>query len=111
MLSYNKLKDRSRDFLAATGVTLDEFQQLLPAFQDAYAQRYPSELTRTGTPRQRRPGGGAKGVLQHWEDKLLFILVSQKTNPLQTMHALQFNLRQAQANYWMHQFLPVLQQA
>jgi hypothetical protein len=111
MLSYNTLKDRPRDFLAATGLTLDEFQQLLPAFQDAYAQRYPSELTRTGTPRQRRPGGGAKGVLQHCEDKLLFILVYEKTNPLQTMQALQFNMSQPQANYWIHQLLPVLRQA
>lgn len=75
MLSYNKLKDRSRDFLAATGLTLDEFQQLLPAFQGAYEQRYPYELTRTDKPRQRRTGGGAQGVLQHFEDKLLFILV------------------------------------
>ena len=111
MLSYNKLKDRPRDFLAATGLTPDEFQQLLPAFQDAYAQRYSSELTRIGTPRQRRPGGGTKGVLQHFEDKLLFILVYQKTNPLQTMHALQFAMSQPQANYWIHQLLPVLQQA
>ena len=82
MLSYNTLKDRPRDFLAATGLTLDEFQQLLPTFQDAYAQRYPYELTRTGKPRQRRRGGGAKGSLQRFEDKLLFILVDQKTNPL-----------------------------
>src|SRR5215467_11676235 len=111
MLSYNKLKDRSRDFLAATGLTLDEFQQLLPAFQSAYEQRYPYELTRTGKPRQRRRGGGAKGLLRHFEDKLLFILVYQKTNPLQTMHAWQFNMSQPQANYWIHQLLPVLRQA
>jgi hypothetical protein len=111
MLSYNKLKDRPRDFLAATGLTLDEFQQLLLAFQGAYEQRYPYELTRTGAPRQRRTGGGAKGVLQRFEDKLLFILVYQKTNPLQTMHALQFNMSQPQANYWIHQLLPVLRQA
>src|SRR5262249_22026414 len=111
MLSYNKLKDRPRDFLAATGLTLDEFQQLLPAFQGAYAQRYPYKLSRTGTPRQRRTGGGAKGVLQRFEDKLLFILVYQKTNPLQTRHALQFNMSQPQANYWLHQILPVLHHA
>jgi hypothetical protein len=111
MLSYNKLKDRSRDFLAATGLTLDEFQQLLPAFQRAYAPRYPYELTRTGTPRQRRRGGGAKGILQHFEDTLLFILVYQQTHPLQTLHALQFTMSQPQANYWIHQLLPVLRQA
>jgi hypothetical protein len=111
MLSYNTLKDRPRDFLAVTGLTLAEFQQLLPAFQDAYAQRYPLDLTRTGTPRQRRAGGGAKGVLPRCEDNLLFILVYQKTHPLQTLHALQFDLSQPQANYWIHQLRPVLQHA
>jgi hypothetical protein len=88
MLSYNKLKDRPRDFLAATGLTSEEFQKLLPAFQAAYDQQYPNELTRAGKPRQRRVGDGAKGMLPRFEDKLLFILVYQKTNPLQTMHAL-----------------------
>jgi len=38
-------------------------------------------------------------------------LVYQKTNPLQTLHALQFDLSQPQANYWIHQLLPVLQHA
>ena len=85
MLSYNKLKDRSRDFLAATGLTLDEFQQWLPALQSAYEPRYPYELPRTGTPRQRRRGGGAKGIWQHFEAKLLFIVVYPKTKPLPTM--------------------------
>jgi hypothetical protein len=94
-----------------TSLTLDEFQQLLPAFQEAYEQRYPSELTRTGKPRQRRAGGGAKGVLQNFEGKLLFILVYQKTHPLQTLHALQFGMSQPQANYWIHHLLPVLKQA
>jgi hypothetical protein len=111
MLNYDTLKDRPRDFLAATSLSLDEFHQLLPAFQDAYVQRYPHELTRTGKPRQRRTGGGAKGVLQHLEDKLLFILVYQKTHPLQTMHALQFAMSQPQANDWIHHLLPIVQQA
>ena len=111
MLSYDMLKDRPRDFLAATSLTLGEFHQLLPAFQEAYAQRYPQELTRAGKPRQRRVGGGAKGVLPRVEDKLLFILVYQKTHPLQTMHALQCAMSQPQAHYWIHHLLPLLQQA
>ena len=90
MLSCNKLKDRLRDFLAATGSTLAEFQKLLPVFRAAYDKQYPYELTRTGTPRQRRVGGGVKGMLSNCEDKLLFILGYQRTNPLQTMHAWQF---------------------
>jgi hypothetical protein len=45
------------------------------------------------------------------EDKLLFILVYQKTNPLQTMHGLHFGLSQPQSNSWMHRLLPVLRRA
>ena len=50
MLSYDKLKDRPRDFLAATGHTLEEFTQLLPAFRAAYDTLYPPHLTCEGTP-------------------------------------------------------------
>ncbi len=78
----------------------------MPAFRAAYERRYPLERTREGKARQRRAGGGAKGALPNVEDKLLFILVYQKTNPLQTMQALQFNLSQPQANFWIHQLLP-----
>ena len=109
MLSYNKLKDRPRDFLAATSLTPAEFQQLLPAFQAACDKPYPHKLTRAGQPRQRRVGGGAKGILSNCEDKFLFILGYQRANPLQTMHAWRFDLSQPQAHYWMHQLLPVLQ--
>jgi hypothetical protein len=111
MLSYNQLKDRPRDLLAATGLTAEEFEQLLPAFETAYKTLYPPQHTRTGHARQRQAGAGAKGKLPSFADKLLFILVYQKTNPLQTMHGLQFSLSQAQSNYWIHHLLPVLQQA
>src|SRR5712691_10899412 len=111
MLSYNTLKDRPRDFLAATWLTREEFEQLLPAFQAAYEKRYPPELTREGKPRLRRAGGGATGTLQSFADKLLFILVYQKTNPLRTMQGLHFGLSQPQANFGLHHLLPVVQQA
>lgn len=111
MLSYDKLKDRTRDFLAATGLTLEEFHKLLPAFRAADEKRYPPERTREGKARRRHTGGGAKGALPTWEDNLLFSLVYQKTNPLQTRQAVQFKLSQPQANFWIHQVLPVLQQA
>jgi hypothetical protein len=107
MLIYNKLKDRPRDFLAATGVTLEECAKLLPAFEAAYAQRYPPELTRDGTPRQRRAGGGAKGMRPSCAEKLLFILVSQQTTPLQTMQGWHCGLSQPQAHFGLHHLCPV----
>src|SRR5882672_4175135 len=105
MLTYTTLQDRPREFLAATGLTHAEFMRLLPAFATAYALLYPSEKTLEGKPRQRRAGGGATGALPHMEDKLLFLLVFQKT------HRLQFQLSQPQTNYWIHHLLPVLQHA
>jgi hypothetical protein len=111
MLTYQQLKDKPRDFLAATGHTVAEFEQLLPAYQTAYEHRYPSDLTLAGKERQRQPGGGSKGVLDQAEDRVLFILIYLKTNPLQTMHGLQFGLSQSQANYWIHHLLPVVQVA
>jgi len=111
MLRYNELKTKSRAFLASTGLKLDEFEQLLPAFRAAYEKKYPPERTQEGTPRQRQFGGGAKGALPEIEDKLFFILVYQKTNPLQTIQGLHFGMSQPQANFWIHRLLPVLQQA
>ena len=111
MLTYAALKDRPRELLAATGLTHEEFARLLPAFAAAHAGVYPLDKTLEGQARQRQVGGGVKGALPRMEDKLLFILVYQKTNPLQTMHGLQFGLSQPQTHYWIHQLLPVLQQA
>ena len=111
MLTYTTLHDRPREFLAATGLTHDEFARVLPAFATAYAVLSPPDKTWEGKERQRQRGGGAKGGLPHMEDKLLFILVYQKTNPLQTMHGLPFDLSQPQTHYWMHHLLPVLQRA
>ena len=111
MLTYAALQNRPREFLAATGLTHDEFARVLPAFAAASAVLYPPDKTWQGKVRQRQRGGGATGGLSQMEDKLLFILVFQKTHPLQTMHGLQFELSQSQTNYWIHHLLPVLQRA
>jgi hypothetical protein len=111
MLTYSTLQDRPREFLAATGLTHVEFARVLPACAAAYAVLYPPDKTWEGQVRQRQGGGGAKGGLPPMEDQLLFILVYQKTNPLQTMPGLPCELRQPPTNYWMHHLLPVLQRA
>jgi len=111
MLRYNQLKDSRKEFLAATGLYPEEFERLVPVFKEKYNAYDPADQTKEGKPRQRRVGGGTKGKLQLDEDKLLFILVYQKTYPIQTMHGLQFELSQPQVNYWVHRLLPVLQES
>jgi Helix-turn-helix of DDE superfamily endonuclease len=91
-------------------ISVEEFQKLPPAFESAYEKCYPSHQTLSGKQRHRA-GGGAKGLLNGFADRLLFILIYEKTNPLQTMHGLQFGLSQPQTNDWIHQLLAVLQQA
>jgi hypothetical protein len=39
MLTYEQLQTRPRELLAATGLRVEEFAQLLPAFETAYATR------------------------------------------------------------------------
>jgi hypothetical protein len=111
VLTYAKIKSNRRKFLALTGLTPKEFQMLLPAFERAYARRYPSTKTRAGTARKRKAGGGRKSVLDAPEQKLLFALVYLKAYPLQVMVGEVFELSQSSANYWIHHLLPVLQQA
>lgn len=112
MITYAQLKENPKDFLAATGLTVKEFEQLLPVFEkklDSVA--VPLTQTKKGHPRKRKQGAGPKERLQSVADKLLFILIYQKTYPLQTMQGLQFGLSQPRTNYWVHFLLPILQQS
>jgi hypothetical protein len=111
MLQYLELKKKPREFLAATGITDEEFQALLPTFEKCYQLALPQKPKPTRKRKQRARGGGRQGKLPKISDKLLFILVYQKTFPLQVMHGLQFGLSQGQVNHWIHRLLPVLQQS
>jgi hypothetical protein len=111
MLKYVELKEKPKEFLAATGLTDEEFQCLLTNFEKCYQKLSLPKSKSVKKKRKRKVGGGRRGNLSTLSDKLLFILVFQKTAPLQTMHALQFGLSQSQTNHWIHRLLPVLQAA
>ena len=111
MLTYTDLQKDRRKFLSLTGLTLREFQQLLPAVEQAYERLYREDQTLAGQPRQRFPGGGRKGVLDAPDQKLLFLLVYLKTYPLQTLLGQLFELSQPRVNYWLHRLLPILHEA
>ena len=75
MLTYKELKKNDRKFVSLTSLTPEEFEYLLPAFEQAYQQVFPDTQTKTGQKRERKSGGGRKGVLASIEQKLLFALV------------------------------------
>jgi len=111
MLTYEELKKNARKFVSLTSLTPEEFEYLLPAFVQAYQQVFPDSKTKTGQKRERKPGGGRKGVLASMEQKLLFALVYQKSYPVQSIMGELLGMSQSQANEWIHSLLPILKQA
>ena len=111
MLQYLELKEKPREFLAATAITNEEFQAILPTFEKCYRLSLPLKPKPTREKKQRAGGGGRKSKLATLSDKLLFIPVYRKTFQLQTMHGLQFGLSQGRVNYRVHRLLPVSQQS
>lgn len=109
MLTYQDLKKKPDRFLALTSLTLEEFDDLLPAFQRAWEADV--EKRAQAKPRQRKVGGGRKPTLNSVADRLLFILVYFKTYPLQEVQGLLFGLSQSQANAWIQRLSPILQAA
>jgi hypothetical protein len=106
MLRYATLRKKPKDFLALTGLARQEFEELLPAFEQAL----PKPASRRKR-RRRAPGGGRKPGLPTSADKLLFILVYTKTYPLQAVQAQMFGMSQPSANRYIQQLLPVLAEA
>ena len=111
MLTYEQLKKNARKFVSLTSLTPEEFEYVLPAFEQAYRQVFPDSKTKTGQKRERKSGGGRKGVLGSIEQKLLFALVYQKSYPVQSIMGELFGISQPQANEWIHRLLPVLKPA
>ncbi len=107
MLEYASLKKNPRKLSALTGLTMPEIQEILPAFEEVLAERFPANKRK----RQRAVGGGRKPKLSSAEDKLLFILVYTKTYPLQVVQGEMFGMSQPTASQWIGKLLPILAEA
>ena len=108
-LRYAQVSQKEQKFLDLTSLTVEEFDQLVPAFEEAFEQRM-NEWCLDG---KKRSGRGyrtyANCPLPTPEDRLLFILVYVKTNVLQVVQGELFGMPQNKANQWIHTLLPVLQ--
>jgi len=108
-LRYAEVSQKEPKFLDMTSLTVEEFDQLVPAFEEAFEQRM-NEWCLDGKPRTGRAYRTyANCPLPTPEDRLLFILVYVKTNVLQVVQGELFGMPQNKANQWIHTLLPVLQ--
>src|SRR5712675_3588303 len=96
------------EFLDFTSLTLDEFQQLIPPFEDAF-QTHMAAWRHDGKPRTARQFAVYSNCpLPTPEDRLFFILAYIKTYSLQVVQGRLFGMGQSKANQWIHVLLPVL---
>ena len=110
-LRYADLIRNPMDVLDMTSLTPDEFQILVPPFEAAF-QAHMADWRLDGKPRTARRFTTYQNCpLPTPEDRLLFILVYLKTNPLQVAHGILFGLPQGKTNQWIHVLLPVLRAA
>ena len=102
------MQARPTEFLDFTSLTLDEFQQLVPPFEDAF-HAHMAAWRLDGKPRTARQFSVYKNCpLPTPEDRLLFILTYLKTYSLQVVQGRLFGMGQSKANQWIHVLLPAL---
>src|SRR5712664_651790 len=101
---------RSGLFQRLTGLSMAEFERLLPAFTQAYHQQV-IQPRLTAPDRVRAAGGGQKGALKEVADKLLFILVYARVYPLLFVQGMFFGMAESKACTWVKVLLPVLDAA
>jgi hypothetical protein len=92
MLKYAELKEKPKEFLAATGLTDEEFQCLLPTFEKCYEQLFPKKPKLTKKRKQRSRGGGRKSKFENSSDKLLFASDLSKNDSVADNARLEFRV-------------------
>ena len=111
MTNYARLSQKSKQFLALTGCTLDEFETLLPAFRNAFLLHMQT-YTLEGKKRQKRSYVDYHHCpLPTMEDKLLFILMYLRKATTQDIFGEVFGMPQPVANKWIHVLHPCLMTA
>src|SRR5262245_30809841 len=108
MLTYMKLVDKPMALQQLTGVSSEEFRELLQVFLKATEHVERQADAQRSQPRKRQRGGGRKPILQHGADRLLFILFYFRIYPLQRVQAFFFGMSQTQVCEWVHRLTPIL---
>ncbi len=97
-----------RQFKALTGVSREEFDIMLPVFDESNLEIINENYENKKDERQRKPGGGQKGVLDTTEKKLFFILYYMKTYPTFDVLGIHFGFDKSKACTNVHKYAPVL---
>src|SRR5712691_670331 len=105
---FADLHSRPMEFLDFTSLTFDEFQQLVPPFEEAFQARM-ATWRLDGKPRTTRRFAVYQNCpLPTPQDRLFFLPTYLKTYALQVVQGRLFGMGQSKANQWIHVLLPAL---
>ncbi|MEK6528881.1 MAG: transposase family protein [Nitrospirota bacterium] len=95
MVNIDKILNNKRLTLALTGLTPQEFTDLLPLFDKVWQDKKQYDYKKHRHQRSRKPGGGRKGFLRTTRDKLFFILLYYKCYPTYDVLTLLYGFNRA----------------
>ena len=105
MLNIKRAQRSERLMKALTGLTIDEFERLLPDFS-AGLKKAQAKVKKE---RERAEGGGRRHTLKTSTDRLFFILFYLKCYPTFDLAGLLYDVDRSQAQRWVKALLPVLE--
>ena len=105
MLNIKRALRSDRLMKALTGMTIAEFERLLPTFTAGLKKAQ----VKAKKERKRAIGGGRRHTLKTPTDKLFFILFYLKCYPTFDLAGLLYGVDRSQAQRWVKTLLPVLE--
>lgn len=112
LMKYIEYKDNEKKFRALTGLSHEHFCELLPYFEYAH-NAYFTHYDMNGKYRNNRRSFVIykNSPLPTVADRLFFVLVYLKNNPLQEYHAACFDMEQDMCNRFIHVLSNILEQS
>ena len=108
MTNYMELSKKCNEFIAMTGLSVDEFDSLLFYFKKAERE---SKFTIAGKERERKHAVYKNSPIKCPADRLLFILIYMKQYMTQTAIGNLFGISQPKADMFIHYLTPLLSEA
>lgn len=109
-LDYKNLKTKSSLIKSATGLSLKEFDYLVPSFEKRW-EVYISRYTFEGKKRERAWKVRINSTFKCTEDMLILILYDYRHNPTQEFMGLHFDLTQPKIAAWIKILDPILEKS
>lgn len=111
MHHQNKISTDYRSLLSLTSLTAAEFFQLLEPFAELWPRYHWHPDLKGERRRLEKFSEHGSMSLKGRANKLFFLLLYLKHNPLQSYQALVFGMSQGKVSQWLKVLLPLLEQA